>query len=447
MNIYIHIHIYPLPPLFPTFLSHPQNPSSLGILDNALFLMRDPGIIFREYVDMTTTTAPSDVATVVGAEDPVPPPRYTLLLKREGEGNLWHCLMEIMTMTLTVDVLRMARAAAAASAGPPFFAVPDSVSDTQVVILDDRPDGPYFDLWRLFAGRAPVRLRDVLRDPATARAWAATPQTLVVPLAGAANPLWQNDWTAPLLRVFAQRVLAHYGVTGPSSSSTTKAGDEAWTLAEGTGGEGGGQKTVGKQRRLRLALIDRAASRRLAHGAALLRAVRRRFPDGAGDDVVVEAVDFAVLSFADQLRTARATDVLVSVHGAGLTHALFLRPGAGAVVEVAPPSLNHKGFCNLARMRGLHYFSLRGAIAGDVAGTTTTTTLAAAAAPSHDPGDEEEDNAQSKTPPSRRRRQLGGGDAVVRRDWHSDDLMVEEQAFVDVVVEAIAALRQGPPST
>lgn len=60
--------------------------------------------------------------------------------------------------------------------------------------------------------------------------------------------------------------------------------------------------------------------------------------------VAIRLVDFATLSFADQIRVARATDVLVGVHGAGLTHMMFMPLGAAAVVEIQPAELDHIGF-------------------------------------------------------------------------------------------------------
>ena len=68
-------------------------------------------------------------------------------------------------------------------------------------------------------------------------------------------------------------------------------------------------------------------------------------------------VDLAHLSFAEQIEVMSRTDVLAAVHGAGLTHAMFLPPEA-SVVELLPPGFGHKGFRNLAKLRGLRYFSV-----------------------------------------------------------------------------------------
>jgi capsular polysaccharide biosynthesis protein len=62
------------------------------------------------------------------------------------------------------------------------------------------------------------------------------------------------------------------------------------------------------------------------------------------------------LRMADQLRLIGATDVLVGMHGAGLAHALFLRPGS-ALVELFPAyhSPATRYFRRMAECRGLFY--------------------------------------------------------------------------------------------
>jgi protein O-GlcNAc transferase len=72
--------------------------------------------------------------------------------------------------------------------------------------------------------------------------------------------------------------------------------------------------------------------------------------------VKVQSFDFASMSYKEQLEIVQDTDILAGVHGAGLTHGMFLPPGS-VMVEILPPGLNHKGFRNVAALRGLEYFS------------------------------------------------------------------------------------------
>lgn len=80
-------------------------------------------------------------------------------------------------------------------------------------------------------------------------------------------------------------------------------------------------------------LASLAASRKVANEAALGVSLARVATNTRAH---VIAVDFAQLNFAQQLLLVRYSSVLVGVHGAGLSHTLFLAPGAG-LIELVPP--------------------------------------------------------------------------------------------------------------
>jgi hypothetical protein len=73
--------------------------------------------------------------------------------------------------------------------------------------------------------------------------------------------------------------------------------------------------------------------------------------------VSIQAKDFATLSFQEQVNTVGNTDVLISVHGNGLSHILFLPPGA-AVIELFPPDNHHLDYRLFADARGIDYFGI-----------------------------------------------------------------------------------------
>ncbi|KAL1891823.1 hypothetical protein Sste5346_007365 [Sporothrix stenoceras] len=255
--------------------------------------------------------------------------------------------MEIWSMTMTMDVLRMARKEDD-DKNEPFYRAPIDMDKTHVVILDDHGPGPTMDLWRLFSKHPITTLKDMTKDAGKvplpvrdASSFAST--NLVVPLPGGSNPLWHNDWIvrdcqpsdAPLLHLFVQRVFAHFDVpllVGPRTDTTDKDGGEPIVVT----------------------FIDRRGTRRLLNNGPLFKALRTRFPT---DNVIIQSIDMATLSLPDRLKVVQDTDVLVGVHGAGLTHTMFMRRGAGAVVEIQPSGLAYKGFRNLAAMTGQPYFS------------------------------------------------------------------------------------------
>jgi glycoprotein 2-beta-D-xylosyltransferase len=66
----------------------------------------------------------------------------------------------------------------------------------------------------------------------------------------------------------------------------------------------------------------------------------------------VQAVDWAEHTFAEQLAIVAATDVLVGVHGAGLSHVVFMTQPMATLIEVA---WGQQCFANLATMAGVSY--------------------------------------------------------------------------------------------
>ncbi|TLD26792.1 hypothetical protein PspLS_04531 [Pyricularia sp. CBS 133598] len=305
-----------------------------------------PKEIVDRYVDFQNKQVenPEDNDNRAKGERSLP---VNILIKREGSAHPWHTLMEIWSLANTIDVLRLSEDP---EAGGAFFTVPNDAERTQMIILDKNEDGPFFDLWALFTGREPVRISAALEaleknDSAVDTTLALSPSqlhTVVIPLAGAANPLWQNDWDdrdckdAPLLRIFVRRVLHHLGLE-PFEPPTMPL-------------------SPGPNRNIKLTFIDRRGSRKLLGQEKLLEAARRAHPD-----VEIRSVDLASLSFVEQIRLVRSeTDILVGAHGAGLTHIMFLRGewegGGKAVVEIQPEEMSYKGFRNLAYMLGHEYF-------------------------------------------------------------------------------------------
>ena len=252
---------------------------------------------------------------------PLDVPNFTILVKREGSENLWHCLMEIFSMTMALDVLQISPRR---NDSRPLLIAADA-ANTQVVFLDDKSDGPYFNLWSVFAQKPILRIKDVPNN--------TTFENIIVPLAGGSNPLWLGDWEihscedSLLLRTFSRRILDfyHLGTRGPRQDD-----------------------------QIVVTFINRTGSRRLVDQEKYLRKLRSTFANAK-----VQSVDFGDILFHEQLEIIHGTDVLVGVHGAGLTHAMFLQ-SRSVMVEILPPSLNHKGFRNLACLMGHSYFSAHG---------------------------------------------------------------------------------------
>jgi len=350
-----------------------------------------------------------DQAVDLTAGDRVPQPKerkskaVTMIVKREGPYHLWHCLMEIFSMTLTFDALRMARDPASPM-GAAFFDKEKQSPDTQVVFIDDGPDGPFFDLWSVITGRKPIRAKDLTATLAASAAGSTRIplDSVIIPLAGAANTLWENDWTvrdcssSALLDTFVARIRGFYSLPPPPPPALT---------------------------RINLTFINRTTTRKLQDQQRLLDVVQKKYHPY----VQVNVVDFAALDFKEQIKVAAETDVLVGVHGAGLTLAMFMKgghEGGGAVVEVLPPKMYHKGFRNLAMMKGMGYFGAHGALV---------------------PKEKKQESAGKKEPEKKdgeKRSELLLPRENEKDDgaWHFADMAIEEQRFVELVGAAVMSV-------
>lgn len=283
-----------------------------------------------------------------------------ILVKREiADFNLWHNLLEIMSVSHTLDVLSMTPGFENMWESP----VRDNVT---ILILDDQEDGPYHELWHAISPNAVLRATDFPK---------LSTSNIILPIPGAANPFWQGDWAdldcghSSLLTTFTDRVLHHFNLSTPTTYPPAGA--------------------------LSIMVIDRTTKRRLLNQANLITALQAALPTHH-----IQLIDLATLSLRSQLDTVQHTDILVGVHGAGLTHGMFL-PRHAAIVEFMPPVLDHRGFRNLAKMLGHAY---RGA--KTLEATTDST-------------------AAQKQP-----------------DWQTDDVEVAPDVFVQQVTAAVRDVEQ-----
>ncbi|KAL2279305.1 hypothetical protein FJTKL_13512 [Diaporthe vaccinii] len=247
---------------------------------------------------------------------------------------------EIMAIMITLDVLSMTPDPTS-TRGAALFS-PEDIANTQVVILDEHPDGPLFDLFSMFSTKKPLRVDEWIASTEAdvdGEGGAVPVGSVILPLAGAANNLWADFINLEcehneMLRVFVHRVFDLLGIprrrpATPSSPTFTAP-------------------------RLNVTLIHRRSSRKLMGlDSFLLGTARARFAEEAN----LHPVDFAELTLREQIQVSRDSDVLVGMHGAGLTQAMFMGEGRGAVVEIQPDRMCYKGFENLVRMGGRAYIA------------------------------------------------------------------------------------------
>ena len=136
-------------------------------------------------------------------------------------------------------------------------------------------------------------------------------------------------------------------------------------------------------RPLRVTVIRRGKSRKIVNLDAAMTNLRTHFArsqqqlhfaGGAREvsvDVTFREVDLARLRMVEQIRIAAETDILFSVHGAGLTHLLFMKHCAPhcVAVEIIPPvrfpgstgvNVNEQfAYGGLCKLVGVHHLAVR----------------------------------------------------------------------------------------
>ncbi|EDW03910.1 EGF domain-specific O-linked N-acetylglucosamine transferase [Drosophila grimshawi] len=103
-----------------------------------------------------------------------------------------------------------------------------------------------------------------------------------------------------------------------------------------------------KERKLRITYLSRRTKyRQVLNENELLAQLE------ANEDYLVQRVSFERLSFVEQLAITRNSDMLIGMHGAGLTHLLFL-PNWACIFELYNCE-DPNCYKDLARLRGVHY--------------------------------------------------------------------------------------------
>ena len=93
------------------------------------------------------------------------------------------------------------------------------------------------------------------------------------------------------------------------------------------------------------------SQRKIANEDELIRSIAARHQGNC----TVRGVQLDLLSFTDQLRVIGQADVLIGMHGAGLSHVLFM-PNHGALIELEPKNAKENThFADMALWRGLLY--------------------------------------------------------------------------------------------
>lgn len=251
--------------------------------------------------------------------------------EREEHANAFHATTDLINAFMALHAAGVIDGLGGARAG---------MEHVQVLLLDEQV-GPFDEpLWRrVFSPAHPLLRASALAAGGSRRL--RLPRALFVP----------PGYTNMLLSHVASEGDCHAGTQlFQSYRRFVLGGLGLLEAAPQAGGAAAPLRVTLVSRRPYSSFVDHSfVGRQLDNEEALLAAA------AALEGLNVTRVDFATLDAAAQVATIARTDILVGMHGAALTHALYL-PHHAAVLELWPkPQDMWRCFEHIAAMSGLSY--------------------------------------------------------------------------------------------
>ncbi|KAF3915383.1 hypothetical protein AA313_de0207169 [Arthrobotrys entomopaga] len=285
--------------------------------------------------------------------------RSIMVVGLEGNGNIWHTLMEVWSGMLTMDALNRAHTARLRIFPPPSddnnnnndededIWHPDNVEVyIEKNMEKEKEASVWFDMWTLVTGKPPRHITELEKG---------CYKSVILPLAGGANPFWHDHWKerrctrSSMADEFISKVFNFYDINHDHDDSSNNNNNNARAVVSPP------ESKNGKEDGVVVRFISRSHNRRILKMEEYVRKLQGRYPNADIDVTRLET-----LTIRQQLEWARGTDVLVGVIGAGMTHTMFLKKGAAVVELMHPEPFWYYGFANLAKMRGLEYYPMHG---------------------------------------------------------------------------------------
>lgn len=236
-----------------------------------------------------------------------------IILKLDSTSNMYHYFCSFLNLYATIHLNN------------------DFSDDTQLVIWDNHlPRGKFEQMWSVFSRNELISIKQFENKRVCFKKFVFALPPRIIDGLYYNTPLVSDCFKSGLFDAFNKHVLYKLNVS------------QAYDLDYLS-------RTDNKP--IRTTIVSRSTShRRILNEIELKSALNNR-----SKDYIVEIVDYGNMSFLDQLNITQNTDILIGLHGAGLTHTLFL-PDWAALFELY--DCQEKCYYDLARLRGVSYFSI-----------------------------------------------------------------------------------------
>ncbi|TPX33043.1 hypothetical protein SeMB42_g07540 [Synchytrium endobioticum] len=225
--------------------------------------------------------------------------------------NPWHSLLDHYAVFVTEQFMNATR---------PFQSM-------RVYFADDRLEtsDPLHELWYMHSTKVGCLTRDVPEGLCFKKT--------VFSLTGPDTELWREAVMASqcrnsrMLQDFSKRVISHLKL-----------------------------ENVKPEGDYDMIVIATRNTRKLSNRHDALLHLQKAFPN-----YTIKLVSFGDMSLAEQIKIARQTNILIAVHGAELTHLLWM-PEESAIIEIMPRGWGRQVFRNLAKFSGKLYIAVEAEI-------------------------------------------------------------------------------------
>jgi len=264
-----------------------------------------------------------------------------IFMKRDGWANMFHSFSDIVNVFQSLLLYKK-------------DITHEEMRDNVIVLFDDDPEGPYYGVWSAFG--TVMRLSEFKKKymPVSAAqsdekngsgsggaAGGAVTcfENVLFGIPGGSNFIWKDGWhpnactDSLLLRSFAKFIMDHMKVKY--------------------------QRKRSRRDKINVTLSSRRGKVRvITNEDEIVNAINQSTYaiEGSSNDgtktpvpINVVHVDFSNISFKEQMDLIANTDILIGMHGAGLTHLLWL-PEESVVLEVFAKEHYPTLFRHLARL-------------------------------------------------------------------------------------------------
>eukprot|EP01080_Neovahlkampfia_damariscottae_P007551 gene7551-11874_t len=247
----------------------------------------------------------------------------TLLVDRDDVFNVFHSLANFINAFLSLLILNK------------------KPKVDRLIILDSKTDGPYWPLWSSFSDK-------IIRRSSFGNEIVCL-ENAIFTIPGGSNFIWKDVWVpndcyhSSLLKTFVRFTLKHFNLL--EQPRRKKNDSPIRILLSSRQLKPGGPPGLKPGRRI---INEKELENLLKNDL--------RTPEGKRVPTEVIVKDFSTIPLYEQIRLIRNTDVYIGMHGAGMTHLIFL-PDEAVVIEMFPNGWHQSSMRNLAKLTNKIYLS------------------------------------------------------------------------------------------